>query len=216
MSASLNLLPARAAARKPKAPRSGALAERRSHVWHKDPLGHYVEEPWVSERLFAVENFVGNIFDPCCGFGHIVKSAIECGFINAWGRDIERRWLGISGIEDFLEGDAIFENIVCNPPFDKIEAFTKQAVERSDRKAALIFPMRRLNAAGAWLQTLPLVQIWYLTPRPSMPPGHVYKQLEEAGKRPSGGTQDFCWIIFQKGFVGQPKVGWLHRDGAAT
>jgi hypothetical protein len=188
--------------------------DRASHIWARETHDHYCEEPWVSKRLFEEERFIGNVYDPCCGFGHIVKSAIECGFVNAWGDDIERRWEGARVVRDFLEGDTIFENIVCNPPFDKIEAFTKQAVARSNRKAALIFPTRRLNAAGAWLQSLPLIQIWYLTPRPSMPPGHIYKALQDQGKKPSGGTVDFCWLIFRRGFKGAPTAGWLHRDGA--
>ena len=32
--------------------------------------------------------------------------------------------------------------------------------------------------------------------------------------KPGGGTQDFCWLVFERGHNGIPEIGWLHRDGA--
>lgn len=188
--------------------------ELKAHVWAREEHEHYVEEPIVSSRLFDVEAFEGAIFDPACGFGHIVQSARARG-LTADGADIVNRGAsGLKYIGNFLERTAPVANIVCNPPFDIIQEFTEHAVKLADRKVAMICPTRRLNAAGAWLQALPLVQIWYLTPRPSMPPGHVYRGLASQGKRPSGGTQDFCWLVFQRGYAGRIEAGWLHRDGA--
>jgi hypothetical protein len=73
-------------------------------------------------------------------------------------------------------------------------------------------PTRRLNAAGVWLQLLPLARIWYLTPRPSMPPADMFLEYERRGREPSGGQQDFAWVIFERGHQGLPTVGWLPRD----
>jgi hypothetical protein len=71
--------------------------------------------------------------------------------------------------------------------------------------------VRHLNAAH-WLQELPLRRVWLLTPRPSMPPGSWIAK----GNKPGGGTQDFCWIIFCRGYKGEPTINWLHRDAAST
>lgn len=188
--------------------------ERKSHLWARHDRDHYVEEPWVSARLFDVERFVGSIYDPACGFGHIVESARRAGYISH-GSDISYRGFGEEGI-DFLTAAGGCDNIVTNSPFDIIRPFTEKALKIAERKVATIFPTRRLNAAGAWLQDLPLVQIWYLTPRPSMPPGHVYRELKAADKRPSGGTQDFCWLVFDKrSRAGRVEADWLHRDAPA-
>ena len=73
-------------------------------------------------------------------------------------------------------------------------------------KIAMIWLTRRLNAAR-WLQDTPLARIYLLTPRPSMPPGHVIL----AGEKPGGGKQDFCWLVFECGHAGPPDVRWLHR-----
>jgi len=67
--------------------------------------------------------------------------------------------------------------------------------------------LRRLNAAH-WLRDTPLARIYLLTPRPSMPPGHVIL----AGEKPGGGSQDFCWLVFFHKHKGPPELRWLHRD----
>jgi hypothetical protein len=96
---------------------------------------------------------------------------------------------------------------VTNPPFDMMEDFIRQAVGKSLHKAALIMPTARLNAAR-WLGDLPLCRIWLLTPRPSMPPGHL---ILSNGKI-TGGKTDFCWLVFDHGYAGEPTIHWLNRD----
>ena len=98
-------------------------------------------------------------------------------------------------------------NICCNPPFTVCNQFVRRALELATGKVAMIWLARRLNAAR-WLQDTPLARVYLLTPRPSMPPGHVIL----AGEKPGGGTQDFVWLVFTRGHVGPPELRWLHRD----
>ena len=99
-------------------------------------------------------------------------------------------------------------NIVCNPPFDLCDQFVRRALHLAGGKVAMIWLARRLNAAR-WLANTPLARAYLLTPRPSMPPGHVIA----AGEKPGGGTQDFCWLIFSHKHKGPPTLHWLCRDG---
>jgi len=195
--------------------------EKNSHIWERDTDDWYVEMPWVSRRLFETETFEGGILDPCCGLGNIVHSAWECG-LDAIGSDIEQRAEGMMYGLDFLDGDypaeicipqagGECENIVGNPPFDFCEEFAKKAIAIAARKVAMIFPVRRLAAASKWMGDTPLRKILYLTPRPSMPPGDVYQKLLAEGKKPAGGKQDFCWVIWERGYTGAPETGWLRR-----
>jgi hypothetical protein len=41
-----------------------------------------------------------------------------------------------------------------------------------------------------------------------MPPGSWIA----AGNKPGGGTQDFCWLVFERGYKGEPAIGWLTRE----
>jgi hypothetical protein len=192
---------------------------RRAHVWKPEELGHYVEPLWCSARLFAVESFGAphaRVLDPACGWGRILLAAKAAGY-TAIGSDVVDR-LDRNGLEsvpfttcNFLKASPVRSvwSVVCNPPFDHIQEFAERALEIAIYKIAMLVPLRRLPAAH-WLRRLPLESIYLLTPRPSMPPGHWI----EAGNIPSGGSQDFCWLVLHKFATrGEPRLRWLYRDG---
>lgn len=52
-----------------------------AHVFEREVNEHYVEPAWCSARLFEEEQFRGKIWDPCCGFGTIVKEALKAGHV---------------------------------------------------------------------------------------------------------------------------------------
>jgi len=188
-----------------------ALARKEnSHIWQREENEHYVEPEWCSARLFEVERFEGTIQDPACGFGRVVSSAHAAG-LPAFGTDlVDRGFQGLRSQADFFGQTTKVSNIVSNPPFDIFKEFTQHALSLTSRKVALIWLVRTLPAAR-WLQQTPLARILYLTPRPSMPPGHIIA----AGEKPGGGKQDFCWLIWDHAHVGAATVGWLHRDREA-
>jgi hypothetical protein len=181
---------------------------RRSHIFKREKNDHYVEEPWCSSRLFDVEPFDGHIMDPACGWGTIVTNALKHGYCAAGSDIVNRGWDSSLTPSNFLFSDHTYDNIVTNPPFDKIQRFTIHAVTQSRYKTAILFPLARLPAAR-YIERLPLIRIWLLAPRPSMPPGSYIK----AGGKVGGGRVDFCWLVFQRGYQGQPTMNWLHRKG---
>jgi hypothetical protein len=187
---------------------------RDSHIFAKEKNGHYVEPAWVSRRLFEVEKFAGySIHDPACGWGTILKEARTAGYAVSGADIVNRGAPRYSSFDkcDFLtQRRLIVGNVVTNPPFDLVQEFAEHALRLGARKVAMICLLRRLNAAH-WLQHMPLSRIWLLTPRPSMPPGSWIAK----GNKPSGGTQDFVWLVFEKNYTGAPRIGWLHRDGEA-
>jgi hypothetical protein len=178
-----------------------------AHVWRKDAHGFYVEPHWVDERLFAVESFVGTVVDRACGLGRIPEAARRAGYRTTATDIVDRGYKHFDGELDFLRSDRHIENLVSNPPFHFCNEFTHHALKLAAKKVALIWLTRRLNAAH-WLQSTPLARVYLLTPRPSMPPGHIIL----AGEKPGGGIQDFAWLVFEHGHVGPPVMRWLHRD----
>jgi hypothetical protein len=183
---------------------------RRSHIFDRDDHDFYVEPAWCSERLFAVEPFVGLIWDPAAGSGTIPRAARAAGLSN-FASDIADH--GCGPCQDFLIASAPVEafDVVTNPPFRLARAFVERALTLGARKTAVIFPTARLNAAR-WLEPLPLAKIYLLTPRPSMPPGEVIAR----GERPGGGRMDFAWLVFNHGHSGPPELRWLPRDRSGT
>jgi hypothetical protein len=190
---------------------------RDSRIWPRAGDDWYVEPEWTSHRLFDVETFTGAVHDPACGMGRIVEAA-RAHRLEATGADLVDRGFGYP-VADFLQSHwksrkqtvSTFDNIVTNPPFDVARAFAEHAVALARRQAAILFPTARLNAAR-WLAGLPLIRVWLLTPRPSMPPGETILR----GERAAGGKTDFAWLVFHRGHAGAPTIGWLRRDGGGA
>lgn len=181
-----------------------------ARVWARDVHEHYVEPSWCSARLFQEEKFDGAVWDPACGFGRICESARAAGHPIVYSDIVDRGYdpLGMKRIVDFLQCDGKkVENIVTNPPFKIAQKFALHALSLALFKVAIVFPVARLNAAH-WLNGTPLFRVWLMTPRPSMPPGHV---INDGGKV-GGGKADFCWLVFLRGYDGAPEVRWLRRD----
>jgi hypothetical protein len=180
-----------------------------AHIWTKHPGGFYTEPSWCSERLFDAEPFVRTVMDPAAGSGRIPIAAAAYGYEVVTSDIVDRGFL-LDAIGDFLTSTHHVANIVSNPPFPILREFTLHALTVARRKVALLWPLRRLPAAR-WLEATPLRRIHLLTPRPSLPPG----DLIAAGMKPGNGSQDFCWLVFERGYIGNPETLWLHRDGGA-
>ena len=195
-------------------PLRGPLRKRRSHLWERDPHDWYVEPSWVSARLFKSEQFEGRVYDPACGCGTIVKSALDAGLM-AYGSDIVNRgWDSTRTPHDFLTTPAAerHDNIVSNCPFGIAEKFVAHALQIAERKVAMLLPANWVQGdkRSRWLATTPLRRVLFITPRPSMPPGSALA----AGQKPGNGTTDYAWFIWLRGYDGAPECGWLRRDAA--
>jgi hypothetical protein len=180
-----------------------------AHSWPRQADEWYVERPWVSRRLFDVEDFNRDLvlLDWMCGIGVTADAGKAAGYVVVTA-DVVNRGYPECRIQDFRERGSVPPSVVCNPPFPLAQETVRHALKLGARKVAIVFPVARLNAAR-WLQDLPLRRIWLLTPRPSMPPGEVILR----GEKPGGGKVDFCWLVFEAGYVGRPELRWLHRDG---
>ncbi len=184
---------------------------RNAHIFVRDPYDFYVEPEWCSERLFDVEKFEGPVHDPACGIGRIVSSAIKAGHL-ASGSDIAHRSSLRDFEHDYLDtsgGAFAYPNIVCNPPFrHQVEFIDRARIEAI--KVAMLLPARFLWGLerSNWLRCTGPRRAWLLCPRPSMPPGEVILR----GERPCGGKEDYCWVIWERGYNGFAQMDWLRRN----
>lgn len=188
------------------------IEEERHYIaklWRRHPEDWYVEPEWCSKRLFEVEAFDEEVWDPSCGWGRIADAAEAAGY---WcmRSDIEARCEGVVVRDFFAYTGPTPYDIVSNPPFKHADRYVKHALKISTGRVALLLPTvwSSGNRRSRWLETTPLKREWKLAPRPSMPPGPV---LEE-GLKPGGGTKDFSWFIWERGYEGEPQFGWLRRD----
>lgn len=192
----------------------GPLRKKESHLWRRHPEDFYVEPEWVSGRLFEEEQFDGPLYDPACGLGRIVQSAKLAG-LSCHGMDIRQRCEACVGQFDFLTTKDPWPNIVSNPPFGIAEKFVAHALTLAERKVAMLLPANWVQGdkRSRWLATTALRRVYFITPRPSMPPGTAIL----AGQKPGNGTTDYAWFVWLRGYDGSPEVCWLRReDGRQT
>lgn len=205
-----------------------SLAEKKAHLWDREPDQWYVEPPWVSRCLCEAEDFAGVVVDPFAGMGNVREGAREAGVAIA-GYDLRwrSRFPDITGGVDFfgpqLPGRYPVDCIVTNPPYGRRpsaepgerarweEEVVRIALDRARCKVALFLDSGWLNSAarGAWLATLPLYRVYKVGPRPPCPPGPFLM----AGGRTGNGRTDYCWVVFLRGFAGAPSLHWLRREG---
>ena len=182
-----------------------ALRKKESHVWGEIEDHWFVEPVWVTMALCQHERFVGQVHDPSCGQGNIIR-ALRDNSYNATGSDLRVRghhspsWF--LGVCDFMDDTKrpIYqaENYVMNPPYFKgegTERFIRRALELATGKVCAFVEKRFLSgkarAKGLYTEHPPH-RMYFITPRPSCPPG---QHLLDGGKA-SGGTQDFCWLVW--------------------
>jgi hypothetical protein len=186
----------------------GPPRKKNSHHWDRHPQDFYVEPRWCSERLFAVERFDGPIYDPACGLGRIVLAALNAGYATC-SSDLVARSQFCPEPLDFLATCDSMTNIVSNPPFGIAEKFVAHALRLAERKVAMLLPAAWVQGdeRSRWLETTPLRRVYFITPRPSMPPGPAIL----AGQKPGNGTSDFAWFVWRQGYMDAPEIKWLRR-----
>ena len=182
----------------------------KAHVWAKDSDSFYVEPSWCSAALFWREQFAFPIWDPACGLGRVVDAARRFGH-EARGTDKVKRSEFCQTVVNFLDCDvACSHDIVSNPPLHVANEFVAQALALTVSKVAMLLPATWHcgSKRSAWLKTTPLRRVYALTPRSSMPPGAVIL----SGVEPGGGTTDYNWYVWLRGYDGPVELTWLHRD----
>lgn len=191
---------------------SGGKPRERRVVDHAREVNDwYVEPIWATELLFRALDFVGPIWDPCCGQGNILKAVCSAGNITNGVRatDLVDRGYGDAGI-DFLLSSDWAQNIVFNPPYLHAEAFILHALKLASGKVAALVNLKFLASQGRrerLFKPHPPLVVLILSRRPSMPPGGQDIPAK-------GGTADYCWIVWENEGDRipddhRPVIGWL-------
>lgn len=170
--------------------------ERHANDWYVDPA-------WCTKLLLNAVQFDRKIWDPCCGGGTIPKEARRLGY-DAHGSDLVARGYGESHC-DFFRSRGPFDNLVFNPPYKLAEEFIAYANHIATGKVAALVNLKFLASQGRRKRLFdphPPLAVLILSRRPSMPPGG-------AGIEAKGGTADYCWIVWERGYVGPTNTRWL-------
>jgi len=153
--------------------------------------------------LLDVEKFVGNIWEPACGDGAMSRVLENYGYM-VHSSDILYYGYQDSDIVDFLEVDLLLEpNIVTNPPFILAQEFAQHALDLGTEKVALLCKLAFLEGQkrAAWLETTPLKKVYVFKKRLTL--------YRNGIKMKNSGMIAFAWYVWERGYTGQPVIGWI-------
>lgn len=199
--------------------RIAAAGKTASEEREREPFDWYIEPAWCHELLHRVERFEGEVIDPACGRGTGLKVAADRGH-RVLGIDlVDRRAHACFAFPlltaDFAERPPIggTDNFIGNPPYSYREGIAEIYIRRCLRlaraKVAMLLPVKFLSSQGRYdlFTQTPLMRVYVLSSRPSMPPGSLYVQgLIEA----KGGSVDYMWLVWDvREKPGNARVSWL-------
>jgi hypothetical protein len=161
----------------------------------------YSTPPHATEQLLSVEKFEGNIFEPCCGQGHISKVLIDHGY-TVESSDLIDRGYGETGI-DFLFERNQRDNIITNPPFKLATKMVSHSQYIAKYKIAMLLKITFLEGIERYdlFKEFPPIRIWVFSKRVTTQKG--------ADEKIKGGMFCFAWFVWQVGNKKPPTVGWL-------
>ena len=185
----------------------GTTAERLVKVHARAERDFYIEPGWCVDLLLQNERFIGDVWDPCAGSGTVVKACKRAG-LTAIGTDmVTNDPLHVTGGINFMNVDRPFKgagrpaNIIFNPPYrdGQAQQFILRALSIATNKVAAVlqqqFPFS-IERFPFFTAAAPVARIYYLSSRPSMPPGDPYLAGEIEAK---GGSTDYLWMVWDHG-----------------
>ena len=175
----------------------------------------YIEPVSATTALLAVEQLHGNIWDPACGTGNVLRACRERDYRLLWGSDIRppRPPAYCSSFTaDFLQpidrGDWRPGSIICNPPYKHANAFALQALRLAQHKVALFLRLQWLEGASRYesiFEPYPPSRIWVFRRRVGM---------TKFGVKHASGMMPHMWVVWsdlnipRAGRV-EPVLGWI-------
>ena len=162
---------------------------------------YYATPEPTTEALLGVEKFEGNVWEPCCGEGHISKVLIKHGY-KVQSTDLIDRGYGQCRI-DFLLETTTCDNIITNPPYRNALDFAEKAVQSASNKCALLLKLNFLEGVKrkAFFAVYPPASVYVFSQRQSLMKNGVPYQ---------GGIMALAWYVWNlRARPEQTVVRWL-------
>jgi methylase of polypeptide subunit release factors len=138
----------------------------------------------ITAALLRYENFDGDILEPCCGDGAIAEVLKEKN--NVIAKD--KINYGYGEVQDLLEDNKEYDNIITNPPFTQQQLVKKNLLSRTKKKLALLWYVKNL---GNEIETKTSKNLKTV---------YVFNKRIEWVETKLGWL--FAWYVWEKGFEG--------------
>lgn len=182
----------------------------------REPLDYYATDPYAITKAIPVFREIGlshDVWECACGEGHLSKELEKNGYA-VKSTDIADR--GYGEVLDFLATDCRWKgDILTNPPFKYAADFTEHAMECiEDGRLALFFLKVQFLETAKRAELFKRCGLRYLivnSERICCAKNGDFNTYFNRGENGAyrGGTQLYCWFVFQKGYTGEPTIKWI-------
>lgn len=162
----------------------------------------YPTPPEGIKPFLNVEKFEGSIWECACGKGHMSKVLHRAGYDVV---STDKYLKGFGTEADFLYADQLLaDNIVTNPPFKDLNNFIERAKALNPKKFAFFCKLAALAGQdrSEILMRTHLTRVWVFRNR-------IFLPRNGENKTTGSGMIEFAWFVWEKGYLGDPKVGWI-------
>lgn len=179
--------------------------ERETHDYYATP-------PIATELLCELEEFSHDIWEPCCGEGHISK-VLEAHGYNVESTDLIDRDFGIGGIDFLSCTGPVAKDIVTNPPYSMAAEFVEHAMDivTDGHKVVMFLKLSFLEGKSRreLFKKYPPKMVWVSSSRLGCAKNGEFKQ-DKDGILKADSAVAYAWFVFEKVFNGVPSIGWFN------
>lgn len=169
------------------------------------PNDLYCTPDWVTYELMRVEEFPAKIWEPACGYYHMIRALVDRPPYKdgVYGTDINDG-------DDFLSMNELWcddvRSIITNPPFSKSDQFVRHALKLTEPvkgKVAMLLPLAWDSAKGRrdLFAEHPAFKAKYTLTRRIR-----WENLEQ---KKAGPSQNHAWYVWDWKWDRKPFLGWL-------
>ena len=174
---------------------------------------YYATEPKALELLLDLERFCPYVWECACGEGHLAKELEKHGY-SVKSTDIADR--GFGAVRDFLATEEHWHgDILKNPPFMYAADFVEPALCCIEEGHLAVFFLKvqflETEKRAELFKRCGLQYLIVNSERVCCAKNGTYNTYfkHAANGAYRGGTQLYCWFVFQKGYSGEPTIRWV-------
>lgn len=174
----------------------------------------YTTPEWATQALLHVEKFHTEVWEPCCGMGHISKVLANAGY-QVTSTDKFNHGYGDTGVDFFhVEPDSRMD-VVTNPPYDNdwihMKVLDRLMSLEHVQKFALFLPVTTLENAERAIYFKNLnchMTVYCFADRVAC----LTNGSKEESKNNT--AKFYAWFVFDKSKAKDTKIDWLFKPEA--
>lgn len=167
----------------------------------------YCTHPVAVEKLLSLEKFSTDIWEPCCGLGHI-SDTLEAHGHNVRKSDIISRREDIEVLDFLSEGNSEtwHGDIITNPPYSHATPIIYKALDLLAEGQRLAMWLRILFLESLERKKLfsiyPLEVVYISSKRIPCAMNGDFEHFSQS-------AQGYMWAIWRKGYKGETTIRWF-------